>query len=62
MKKREKFSRAWRQILGMRIAILNRAFWMGLVETGITEQRHEGVRKFAMRILEERSTPGRRTG
>ena len=62
MKKREKFSRAWRQILGMRIAILNRAFWMGLVEKGITEQRHKGVREFAMRILEERSIPGRRTG
>lgn len=46
-------------ILGMRMAVVNRAAWEGLVEKGIPEQRLEEVREFLMRISEGRSIPGR---
>lgn len=43
----------------MRMAVVNRAAWEGLVEKGIPEQRLEEVREFLMRISEGRSIPGR---
>lgn len=46
----------------MRVVILNRPVWVGLFEKGITEQRLEKVREFALRISEKRSIPGRRPG
>lgn len=46
----------------MRVVILNRPVWVGLVEKGITEQRLEKVKEFAMRLPERRSFPDRRTG